>query len=469
MSETSLPLPTLTVLGALAAFAVAAGAACAGEKTTTQDGQTSSAFGAAGKSTVAHFLGGALADPIGSNADRMLTEGRETFRFDTFGDEHFWGDALGLHSAIAGSSCSGTGPGVSPRTALSLGLKVDAAALGGDLIAAIQQNKVDLDSPRTTLDLLRANAVVGVKGFFDTQGNLASLGITCAFCHSTVDDAVAPGIGIRLDGWPNRDLDVGKIVSIAPTLKPFADLLGVDEATVRKVLTSWGPGRYDAELNLDGRAFRPDGKTASTLIPAAFGLAGVNLHTYTGWGSVTYWNAFVANTQMMGQGTFVDSRIEENRDRFPVGAKAGFDDVRRTPDRITPKLGGLHFYQLAIPAPTPPAGSFDAQAAGRGEAVFAGKARCATCHVPPLYTEPGWNMHEADELGIDDFQASRGPEKNYYRTTPLKGLFTRAKGGFYHDGRFTTLDEVVDHYAAVFHLELGTGERADLVQFLRSL
>src|SRR5262245_55123539 len=232
---------------------------------------------------------------VDENATEMLREGRRIFRFDTFGDEAFWGDTLRLHSAIAGEALGGVGPGVSPRTALAVGLKVDAKALPPSLVEQLKRGQVDLDSPATTLALLKLHAVVGVTGFFDSQGRLASLGIQCAFCHSTVDDALAPGIGRRLDGWANRDLNVGAIVGLSPNLKPVADLLGVDEATVRTVLASWGPGKFDAELFLDGKAFRPDGRSAATLIPPAFGLAGVNLHTWTGWGSVTYWNAFVAN------------------------------------------------------------------------------------------------------------------------------------------------------------------------------
>jgi mono/diheme cytochrome c family protein len=306
-----------------------------------------------------------------------------------------------------------------------------------------------------------------VRAQLDDQRNVRSVGITCALCHSTVDDSFAKGIGRPLDGWPNRDLDVGAIVAAAPTLEPFAKLLGVDDATVRKVLKSWGPGKYDAELDQDGKAFRPDGKPAATLLPAAFGLAGVNLHTYTGWGSVTYWNAYVANTQMHGRGTFFDPRLK-NRERFPVTQRSGFDDVRAKEDLVTPKLAALHFYQLALPAPHPPEGSFDREAAQRGAAVFQGKARCATCHVPPLFTEPGWSMHRPEEIGIDDFQASRSPDR-MYRTTPLRGLFTRAKGGFYHDGRFADLDAVVDHYVKVLKLDLTAAERADLVQYLKSL
>jgi hypothetical protein len=228
-----------------------------------------------------------------------------------------------------------------------------------------------------------------------------------------------------------------------------------------------GPGKYDAELLHDGKGLRPDGKSAATLLPAAFGLAGVNLHTYTGWGSVTYWNAYVANTQMHGKGVFFDPRLDD-KSRFPVAAKAGHANIRNNPDMITAKLAALHFYQLAIPAPTPPADSFDAQAAKRGEAVFANQAGCARCHVPPLFTEPGWSMHKAEEIGIDDFQAARSPDKQY-RTTPLGGLFTRTKGGFYHDGRFATLDAVIDHYDKHFNLKLTPDQKKELVEYLKSL
>jgi mono/diheme cytochrome c family protein len=293
------------------------------------------------------------------------------------------------------------------------------------------------------------------------------MGIQCALCHSTVDDSFSKGIGQRLDGWPNRDLNVGAIVALAPNLKPFTDMLRVDEGTLKKVLNSWGPGKYDAELVQDGKAFGPGGKSAATVLPAAFGLAGVNLHTYSGWGSVTYWNAYVAITQMHGKGTFFDPRLKD-KSKFPVAARMGHDNIRNTPDLVSPKLAALHFYQLAIPAPTPPAGSFDQAAASRGEGVFNGAAKCATCHVPPLFTEPGWNMHTAAEIGIDDFQAQRAPDGRY-RTTPLRGLFTRLKGGFYHDGRFKTYEAVVDHYIRVLGLALSGEERHQLVEYLKSL
>jgi hypothetical protein len=404
---------------------------------------------------------------IQSNSSRMLEEGRKTFRYATFGSEAFWGDALQLHKAIAGEKNGGVGGGVSPKTALSVGLKVDADALPAPLKQQLKAGKVDLDDPATTLALLKLNAVVGVTGLFDKKGSIRSMGIQCAFCHSTVDDSFAPGIGKRLDGWAARDLNVGAIVALAPNLQPFSDLLGVDVATVNKVLNSWGPGRFDAELDKDGKAFRPDGKQAGTLIPPAFGLAGVNLHTWTGFGSVTYWNAYVAATEMHGSGTFFDSRFNDKQ-QYPVAARTGSGNTRGKPDLVTSRLAALHFYQLAIPAPNPPPGSFQRDAAARGKEIFDVKARCATCHVPPLFTEPGNNLHAPAEVGVDSFQADRSPT-HMYRTAPLAGLWSHQKGGFYHDGRFANLREVVDHYDGFLGLKLTDTEKSDLVEYLKSL
>jgi len=409
--------------------------------------------------------GGGNAEAIDKNARDMVAQGRDTFRDDTFGSEEFWG-ALGLHRAILGEKNGGVGPGVSPNLAIQVGLKVDMERVPAPIAAGIVSGVVKLDDPANTVKLIQANSVVGVRGFFEGD-KLVSMGITCALCHSTVDDALAKAIGRRLDGWPNRDLNVGAIVSLAPNLKPLTDLLGVDEPTVKKVLASWGPGKFDAELNVDGKALRPDGKPAATLLPAAFGLAGVNLHTYSGWGSVPYWNAYVANNEMYGKGTFFDPRLDD-REKFPIAARARFGHKRAQDDRVTAKLAALHFYQLAIPAPTPPADSFDKAAAARGKTIFEGKAKCATCHVPPLYTEPGYNMHTAREIGVDDFQAKRSPDERY-RTTPLRGLFVRSKGGFYHDGRFADYAAVIDHYDGFLRLGLGEREKADLQEFLKSL
>ncbi len=410
---------------------------------------------------------GKAADPIRANALRMLEEGRRTFRFDTFGNEAFWGDTLKLHQAIAGSKLGGVGDGVSPKTALAVGLKVDMDALPKELAESLKAGKVNLDDPATTLALLKLNSVVGVKGVFDEKGALKSMGITCALCHSTVDDAFIPGIGHRRDGWPNRDLNVGVIASLAPNLDPVAQRLHTDVTTVKRVFASWGPGKYDAEILEDGKAFRPDGKSAATLLPAAFGLAGVNLHTYGGWGSVTHWNAYVAITQMHGKGTFYDPRMNDPA-KYPIAVENKDWNVRSTPDMVTAKLAALHFYQLSIPPPTAPQGSFDKNSAARGETLFKGKADCARCHVPPLFTEPGWNMHKPTEIGIDDFQSMRSPD-GMYRTTPLKGLWSHQKGGFFHDGRFTTLLDVVNHYNTFLGLNLSDQEKNDLVEYLKSL
>lgn len=405
---------------------------------------------------------------ISANAERMMEEGRRIFRYDTFGDEAFWTDKLKLHRAIAGDKLGGVGPGLSPKAALGVGLKVDMDALPADLVAKVKAGQVNLDDPATTLALLKIDSVVGVKGTFNQDGSLKSIGLTCAVCHSTVDDAFMPGIGHRLDGWPNRDLNVGGVIAMAPDTSALTQLLGVDEPTLKKVLASWGPGKFDAELNLDGKAFRPDGKPAATLIPPAFGMAGINNHTWTGgWGTVSYWNAYVANLELNGQGTFYDPRLNDAK-KYPVAAKAGFGKKRSGTDMVSSKLEALHFYQLAIPPPKPPDGSFDRTAAGRGEALFNGKATCSQCHVPPLYTEPGWNTHKASEIGIDDFQANRSPD-NSYRTPPLRGLFAHMKGGFYHDGRFATLLDVVNHYDNFKKLNLSDQEKKDLVEFLKSL
>jgi hypothetical protein len=405
---------------------------------------------------------------IRAHAANMVEQGKRIFRFDTFGDEAFWGDTLRLHEAVEGARFGGVGEGLSPAAALALGLKVDVEALPPATLAALRNRRVNLNDPAVTIALLDSDAVVGLSAHrTGSNAGLASIGIQCALCHSTVDDSLAPGIGRRLDGWPNRDLNVGAIAALAPDLSAVATLLETDQNTVRTVLRSWGPGRFDAELFLDGKAFRPDGKTAATLMPAAFGLAGVNLHTYTGWGNISHWNAFVANLEMHGRGIFVDPRLNDPV-RFPVAARAGFADVRNDPDLVTAKLPALQLYQLAIPAPKPSRAGLDPQAIDAGRTLFNGAARCATCHVPPLFTEPGWNMHTAAEIGIDDFQSSRSPDERY-RTTPLGGLFTRQKGGFYHDGRFGDLRAVVDHYERTLMLHLSEQDKKNLIEYLRSL
>jgi hypothetical protein len=424
------------------------------------------------------------------NIARMIDEGKRTFRFDTFGDEAFWGDALRLHEAIEGKRLGGVGPGISPRDALNAGLKVDVDRLPASLISQLRSGQVNLDDPAVTLALLKLQAVVGVTGFFNGDGGLRSVGLQCAVCHSTVDNSLAFGIGRRLDGWANRDLNIGAIAAQAPNLQPLADLLQIDVATVREVLNSWGPGKFDAELFLDGKAFNPQqvshgvvtgvDVSGATMIPNAYGLAGFNQHTWTGaWGTVSYWNAFVANLELRGIGTFFDPRLD-NADQYPVAARNRFGHVRIPPDqdRITSKLPALHFYQLALPAPKPKAGrDYAATAAKRGEALFVGKARCNDCHVTPLWTEPGWNLHKPEEIGIDSFQADRGPDR-VYKTQNLAALFIRErglfmrpenKGRFYHDGRFKTLLDVVNHYDIQFNLDLTDAEKRDLIEYLKSL
>ncbi|WP_437746046.1 hypothetical protein WMF39_14190 [Sorangium sp. So ce1504] len=413
---------------------------------------------------------------IERNTRNLLQRGQEIFRFDTFGDEEFWGGELRLHQSIAN---------VTPAQALGLGLKVDADALPSRLREKIARGRVNLDDPAVTLSLLQLDAILGVTGFFDDSGNLISIGLQCALCHSTVNDSVRPGIGTRLDGWANRDLDVGAIIATAPTVQPIVDLLpkvpeGINEEGVRRVLRSWGPGKYDAQLLLDGKAFRPDGKTAATLLPNAFDVGGVNEHTWTGnWGSVPYWNAYVAVTQLHGKGNFFDPRLND-KDKYPNAAATGIWNVIVDPkkDLVTSKLPALHFYQLALPAPKPEPGlDFDREAAERGAKLFTGDAKCTDCHNKPLWTDAGWNLHTPDEMGIDAFQANRAPG-NSYKTMNLAALFVRElglfmkpknKGRFYHDGRFETLLDVVRSYNERFDLRLDSSQKRDLVEYLKSL
>jgi hypothetical protein len=381
-----------------------------------------------------------------SSADRaaLIAQGQQTFRFDTFGDETKWSDVLQMEQVVSS---------VSPATALSVGLKVDADAIPPNLAAAIKAGQVDLNDPANTIALVKLNAVIGVKGTVQNingHDTLTRVGFTCALCHSTVDNSFATGIGKLLGGWPNRDLDVGLIVSLSPNLQPLADALGTDVATVKTILTSWGPGKYDPRLNFDGQ-------NGPTVIPPAYGLAGINSITYTGDGSdIQYWNRYVAVTQMGGHGSFSDARI-------------GVNVTNGSDDRVSSKLEGLQAYQLSLAAPMPPAGSFDVAAAARGKAVFENQGGCSTCHSGPQFTDANTRLHPpSDSMAEPETPsyAARSATK-LYRTSPLKGVWQHAP--YFHNGSAATLTDVVNAYNTKLGLGLTGPQTADLVEYLKSL
>lgn len=355
------------------------------------------------------------------SAPDSVAEGQRIFRFDTFGDEQFWSDTLRLHEVVEKS--------VDPTTALKVGLKVDADVLPPGIL-----EKVDLKSPATTVALLKMNAIVGLQATVDSGNHITRLGITCALCHSTVDNSVMPGIGKRMDGWPNRELNVGAIVALSAALT----------ADQKKVYNSWGPGKYDPRYNIDG-------KNTPLTIPPAYGLANVRNETYTAEGPVSYWNAYVAVTQMHGRGNFSDARLAI--------------DIRQSPDLVTSKLAALRAYQHTLMAPKPPASSFDAAAAERGQAVFT--ASCSSCHVGGSGTDNNTGaLHEPKETGMDAAYAARTASKAY-RTTPLRGLWQHAP--YFHDGSAATLTAVVTHYNRVRALALTSAQQRDLVEYLKTL
>jgi hypothetical protein len=366
--------------------------------------------------------------------------GREIFRFDTFGDEQLWTDFLRMHEAVAT---------LTPKAALGAGLKVDLEALPAALVDALRAGNVDLMDPAVTLELLRLNAVVGVKGTV-SGGQLTKVGITCALCHSTVDNALAPGIGRRLDGWAATDLNVGAIVALSPVL---------DDAT-KAEFRAWGPGKYDPRHHVfDGNALVPlNSPSLPVVIPPIYGLKGVGFETYTGDGPISYWNSYVGVTQMGGQGSFHDPRIGVN--------------VTQTPDLVTPKLRPLLDYQLSLPKPHPPAVSFNRAAADRGRVLFRTHARCANCHRGQTLTDVGGPgarvplLHPASEVGQDPRYAERSATGKY-RTTPLRGLLQHPP--YFHDGSAPDLAAVVRHYNTLFTLGLSAAQQADLVEFLKSL
>ena len=369
-------------------------------------------------------------------------DGREVFRYDTFGDEQLWTDTLQIQKAIEK---------VSPATALSVGLKVDSDALPSSVVEAIKSGSVNLNDPAVTIQLLKLNAVVGVIGKVAGANNqLATVGVTCALCHSTVDNSVAAGIGKRLDGWPNRTLDVGAIIALSPAI------------TDKSPYNGWGPGKYDARFHaFDGTTFIPlNSPSIPVLIPPAFGLQGVGFETYTADGPISYWNNYVGVTQMGGHGSFCDSRI-------------GIC-ITQTPDQVTPKLPALLQYQLSLQAPPPPHGSFNNAAARRGQDVFNGPGRCATCHIPPLFTDVNNAsdrnlplLHSPGDEGQNPEYASRSATKLGYRTTPLRALWQHPP--YFHDGHAADLLAVVNHYDGVLMLGLSETQKADLVEYLKSL
>lgn len=351
----------------------------------------------------------------------LLAEGQRIFRYDTFGNEKFWTDTLRMNEVVEEN--------VDPTTALSVGLKVDADVLPPGIL-----EQVDLSSPATTVALLKLNAVVGIQATVDEDDHITRLGITCALCHSTVDNSVMPGIGRRMDGWPNRDLNVGAIIALSPAVT----------AEQKAVYESWGPGMYDPRFNMDGQS-------TPLVLPPAYGLAEVENETYTAEGPISYWNAYVAVTQMHGQGNFSDERL-------------GID-VQQSPDLVTSKLPALRVYQHSLPAPPPPVGSFDTAAAERGRALF--DRTCATCHVGATGTDNNsGTLHAPAETGVDGAYAERTANKAY-RTTPLRGLWQHPP--YFHDGSATTLADVVRHYTRVLSLGLTPEQQADLVEFLKSL
>ena len=385
-----------------------------------------------------------LAVALRIGAQPGLRDGQQIFRFDTFGDEQLWTNKLQLHKAVAS---------ISPMTALSVGLKVDVEALPASVVNALKARTVNLNDPAVTLQLLAANAVVGVVGRVNGS-SLESIGVTCALCHSTVDNSLIPGIGRRLDGWPNRSLNVGAIIALSPGLT----------STQKAVFTgpNWGPGKYDARLQaFDGTNFIELNRSSlPTVIPPAFGLRLVRFETFTADGPISYWNNYVAVTQMGGHGNFSDPRI-------------GLNITQSPPDLVTPKLPALLDYQLSLQAPDPPRGSFDVVAAQRGRQLFNGAARCDTCHTPPAFTDVLKNrdnsvpfLHAPSETGMESVYASRSVT-GAYRTSPLRGLWQHPP--YFHDGRAADLMAVVNHYDRVRSLGLSAAQKADLVEYLKSL
>ena len=378
----------------------------------------------------------------GQDGEARRRDGQAIFRFDTFGDEQLWTDVLRMHEVI---------PTIDPVTALAVGLKVDVEALPAEIIAALRAGQVDLKNPAVTVELLRLNAVVGVKGTVSETGQLTNVGITCALCHSSVDNSFAPGIGRRLDGWANIDLNVGAIVALSPAL---------DDAT-RAEFRTWGPGKYDPRHHaFDGTNILPlNSPSLPIVIPPIYGLRGVGFETFTADGPISYWNSYVGVGQMGGKGNFSDPRIGLS--------------INQTPDLVTPKLSALLDYQLSLRPPKPAAGSVDRDAAERGREIFRNQARCSTCHQGSNFTDvltgPDRGvpfLHDPAEVGMDPRYAARSATRQY-RTTPLRGLLQHPP--YFHDGSAADLLAVVNHYDRLFRLNLTAAQIADLVEYLKSL
>ena len=399
-------------------------------------------------STAIAFMGPAPASPpqLGAGLPRAEGGGREAgktiFRFDTFGDEQLWTDVLRMHEVL---------PAVDPATALKVGLKVDVDALPAAVVRALQRGEVNLADPRVTIDLLRLDAVVGVRGVVNDAGQLTKVGITCALCHSTVDDSLAPGVGRRLDGWANTDLNVGAIVALSPALDP----------ATKAEFRTWGPGKYDPRHHaFNGTSIIPlNSPSLPVVIPPIYGLRGVEFETFTGDGAISYWNSYVGVGQMGGRGSFSDSRI------------ALF--IEQSPDLVTPKLDALLEYQLSLRTPTPPASSLDRAAVARGRILFRGQAQCSSCHRPPNFTDvvAGRDrrvplLHDPAEVGMDPRYADRSATRQY-RTTPLRGLLQHPP--YFHDGSAPDLAAVVEHYDRLFGLNLSGTDKGDLIEYLKSL
>jgi mono/diheme cytochrome c family protein len=395
---------------------------------------------------VSGFVAPTQAEQTAATSERGRTshdkQGQTIFRFDTFGDEQLWTDVLRMHEVL---------PTVDPTTALAVGLKVDVEALPAKVIAALQAGQVDLTDPAVTVQLLRLNAVVGVKGRVNKAGQLTRVGVTCALCHSSVDNSFAPGIGKRLDGWANTDLNVGAIVALSPVL---------DDAT-KAEFRSWGPGKYDPRHHaFDGTHIVPlNNPSLPVVIPAIYGLKGVGFETFTGDGPISYWNSYVGVSQMGGHGSFSDPRIGLS--------------IRQKPDLVTPKLAALLDYQLSLRSPNPPRRSFNRKAAGRGRSLFQRQAGCSTCHQSPHFTDvlsgPDRRvpfLHDPAEVGMDPAYAARSATGRY-RTTPLRGLLQHPP--YFHDGSAPDLAAVVNHYDTLFGLNLTAAQKADLVEYLKSL